>query len=61
MLTPSAVANAKPQASACKLADERGMYLLVQPNGARQPMDLVLRKARAAAASASMPALRIPE
>lgn len=35
MLTPSAVSNAKPQASAYKLADERGMYLLVKPDGAR--------------------------
>ncbi len=35
MLTPSAVTNAKPQAAAYKLADERGMYLLVKPNGAR--------------------------
>ncbi|HEX6612977.1 MAG TPA: Arm DNA-binding domain-containing protein, partial [Rhodanobacteraceae bacterium] len=35
MLTPSAVANAKPHASAYKLADERGMYLLVKPDGAR--------------------------
>ena len=35
MLTPSAVANAKPRASAYKLADERCMYLLVQPSGAR--------------------------
>jgi hypothetical protein len=26
MLTPSAVANAKPQAKPYKLADERGMY-----------------------------------
>ncbi|MHB1616396.1 MAG: tyrosine-type recombinase/integrase [Metallibacterium sp.] len=31
MLTPSAVANAKPY----KLTDEHGMYLLVQPTGAR--------------------------
>jgi len=35
MLTPSAVANAKPQAKPYKLRDERGMYLLVQPTGAR--------------------------
>ena len=35
MLTPSAVTNAKPHASAYKLADERGMYLLVRPDGAR--------------------------
>jgi integrase len=35
MLAPSAVANAKPQAKTYKLADERGMYLLVKPNGAR--------------------------
>lgn len=35
MLTPSAVANAKPQAKPYKLSDERGMYLLVKPDGAR--------------------------
>lgn len=35
MLTPSAVANAKPQDKPYKLADERGMYLLVKPDGAR--------------------------
>lgn len=35
MLTPSAVANAKPRAKPYKLADERGMYLLVKPDGAR--------------------------
>jgi integrase len=35
MLTPSAVANAKPQAKPYKLADERGMYLLVKPDGAK--------------------------
>ena len=35
MLTPSAVANAKPQAKPYKLTDERGTYLLVQPTGAR--------------------------
>ncbi|MGN6739595.1 tyrosine-type recombinase/integrase [Dyella sp.] len=35
MLTPSAVANAKAQAKPYKLADERGMYLLVKPDGAR--------------------------
>ena len=35
MLTPSAVSNAKPQAKAYKLADERGMYLLVKPDGGR--------------------------
>ncbi|NMW23540.1 tyrosine-type recombinase/integrase [Rhodanobacter denitrificans] len=35
MLTPSAVTNAKPQAKPYKLADERGMYLLVKPDGAR--------------------------
>ncbi len=35
MLTPSAVANAKPQAAPFKLRDERGMYLLVKPDGAR--------------------------
>lgn len=35
MLTPSAVANAKPQAKPYKLADGRGMYVLVKPDGAR--------------------------
>lgn len=35
MLTPSAVHNAKPKAEPYKLADERGMYLLVKPNGSR--------------------------
>ena len=35
MLTPSAVANAKPQEKPYKLADGRGMYLLVTPSGAR--------------------------
>jgi integrase len=35
MLTPSAVQNARPQAKPYKLADERGMYLLVKPDGAR--------------------------
>jgi integrase len=35
MLTPSAVTNAKAQAKPYKLADERGMYLLVRPDGAR--------------------------
>ena len=35
MLTPSAVANAKPVAKSYKLADERGLYLLVKPNGSR--------------------------
>jgi integrase len=35
MLTPSAVTNAKPQAKPYKLADERGMYLLVKPEGGK--------------------------
>lgn len=35
MLTPSAVTNAKGQGKPYKLADERGMYLLVRPDGAR--------------------------
>ena len=35
VLTASDVANAKPKAAPYKLADERGMYLLVQPTGAR--------------------------
>lgn len=35
MLTPSAVQNAKPKAKPYKLADERGMYLLVAPSGGK--------------------------
>ena len=35
MLTPSAVSNAKPREKPYKLVDERGMFLLVQPNGSR--------------------------
>lgn len=35
MLTSSAVANAKPGDKPYKLADERGMFLLVNPNGSR--------------------------
>lgn len=35
MLTPSAVQNAKPQAKAYKLADERSMFLLVTPAGGK--------------------------
>jgi len=35
MLTPSAVANAKPGAKPYKLADDRGMFLLVKPGGSR--------------------------
>ncbi|MBS0194228.1 MAG: tyrosine-type recombinase/integrase [Proteobacteria bacterium] len=35
MLTPSAVQNAKPKDKPYKLTDERGMYLLVNPDGAR--------------------------
>ena len=35
MLTPSAVQNAKPRAKPYKLADERGLYLLVRPNRSR--------------------------
>lgn len=35
MLTPSAVKNAKRRNSAYKLADTRGLYLLVRPNGSR--------------------------
>ncbi|HJR14423.1 MAG TPA: integrase arm-type DNA-binding domain-containing protein [Rhodanobacteraceae bacterium] len=35
MLSPSEVHNAKPKAEPYKLADERGMYLLVKPNGSR--------------------------
>lgn len=34
-LTPSAVANARAQVKPYKLADGRGLYLLVQPTGAR--------------------------
>jgi len=35
MLSASGVRDAKPQAAAHKLRDERGLYLLVQPNGSR--------------------------
>ncbi|MGH8118334.1 MAG: tyrosine-type recombinase/integrase [Rhodanobacteraceae bacterium] len=35
MLTPSAVTNAKPKDKLYKLADGRGMYLLVKPEGGR--------------------------
>lgn len=35
MLNPSAVANAKPQAKPYKLADERGLFLMVRPSGSR--------------------------
>lgn len=35
MLTPSAVQNAKPKDSPYKLADERGMFLLVTPAGGK--------------------------
>ena len=35
MLTPSAVANAKPRAKPYKLADERSMFLLVMPGGGK--------------------------
>ena len=35
MLSPSTVANAKPSEKPYKLADERGMFLLVNPNGSR--------------------------
>ena len=35
MLTPSAVKNSRPQGRAYKLADGRGLYLLVKPTGAR--------------------------
>ncbi|HKT32844.1 MAG TPA: integrase arm-type DNA-binding domain-containing protein [Gammaproteobacteria bacterium] len=35
MLTPSTVTNAKPQARSYKLTDERGMYLLIKPDGAK--------------------------
>lgn len=34
-LSPSAVANAKAQTTPYKLRDGRGLYLLVQPNGAK--------------------------
>ena len=33
MLTPSAVKNAKPRTKQYKVTDERGMYLLVRPDG----------------------------
>ncbi|MCC6170662.1 MAG: integrase arm-type DNA-binding domain-containing protein [Gammaproteobacteria bacterium] len=35
MLTPSAVANAKPKTAPYKLRDERGLYVIVRPNGAK--------------------------
>ncbi len=35
MLTPSAVANAKPREKAYKMADGGGLFLLVNPNGRR--------------------------
>ncbi len=35
MLSPSTVANAKPGIKPYKLADERGMFLLVNPTGSR--------------------------
>jgi integrase len=35
MLAPSTVQNAAPKAAPYKLTDERGMYLLVKPNGSR--------------------------
>lgn len=35
MLSPSSVKNAKPREAPYKMADERGMYLLVRPDGAR--------------------------
>lgn len=35
MLTPSAVKNAKARTKPYKLNDERGLYLLVRPNGSR--------------------------
>lgn len=34
-LTPSAVQNAKPKDKPYKLADGRGMFLLVKPDGAK--------------------------
>ena len=34
MLTPYALKNSRPQSRAYKLADGRGLYLLVKPNGA---------------------------
>ena len=34
-LTPSAVANAKPQPKPYRMPDGRGLFLLVQPNGAK--------------------------
>src|SRR5215469_10989326 len=35
MLAPSTVRDAAPKAEPYKLRDERGMYLLVKPDGAR--------------------------
>src|SRR5271157_5810006 len=34
-LTDTKIKNAKPQAKPYKLADERGLFLLVHPNGSR--------------------------
>ena len=34
-LTPSAVANAKPKAESYRMPEGRGMFLLVQPSGAK--------------------------
>ena len=35
MLTDTSVKNAKTREKAYKLSDERGLYLLVKPNGAK--------------------------
>jgi hypothetical protein len=34
-LTNTAVLNAKPESKARKLADEKGLFLLVHPNGSK--------------------------
>ena len=52
-LTVVQVKNAKAREKAYKLADEKGLYLLINPNGSklwklkyREPMDLFLLKTR---------------
>ncbi|MGD9843626.1 MAG: Arm DNA-binding domain-containing protein [Steroidobacteraceae bacterium] len=35
MLTDAVIKAAKPRTTAYKLADEKGLYMLVRPNGAR--------------------------
>lgn len=35
VLTDTAIKNTKPQGNAIKFSDERGLYLLLNPNGSR--------------------------